>query len=634
MEQRFVPGAMVEHAGRCWRVERPLGPDAVLLRGDDGQVVSADPVRVTFPDQAAPRRGTPWHPLDELRHSEADWRVACQRRDTLQQLAANTHRTMAEVDRVAAELGVRQRRVWQLLREAQSAGADVWTFLPRRPASYARRLPPAVEAVIQHAIGQHYAKASRPSLLSLVRNIDGRCVAAGLAAPSYTAVQARVRARDQAWLTRRREGEKAARSLRLLTGAHPGAEAPWRRVQIDSTPCDIRLVREGDRAVIGRPTVTFALDLYSRVLLGFSVLLEAASTVTVATCLAHACLPKEGWLVRRGLGRLHWPVWGRPAVLEYDQGSENLARGVQRGLRLHGIQGKVRAKGRPEQHGHVERVIGTMMRSVHELPGTTFSNISERGDAEPDRLACLTLPELERVLALAIDGYNHSVHEGVGERPMERYLAYYRRPELADEARIPPRLPEERLLLDVLPFETRALTRCGVRLFRVDYSSRDMVPLWQRDNGGRVQRVVVYDPRSLAQVWVADEVTGEYIALPYRVPHPDMTLAESEESRRRLQALKAEDRTERRLFDNLAEIRAITAQARSSTARQKAERSRQARQGARESRAALPRPYGRAAQPAAAPSTTGPPAASPCRPGANPAGAIAAAEPFGDVEVL
>jgi hypothetical protein len=46
------------------------------------------------------------------------------------------------------------------------------------------------------------------------------------------------------------------------------------------------------------------------------------------------------------------------------------------------------------------------------------------------------------------------MHEETGERPMERTLAHYRRPELADEARIPSRLPEERLLLDVLPFET------------------------------------------------------------------------------------------------------------------------------------------------------------------------------------
>jgi putative transposase len=50
---------------------------------------------------------------------------------------------------------------------------------------------------------------------------------------------------------------------------HPGAQAPWQRVQIDSTPCDILLVTAGDRRVIGRPNVTFAIDVFSRAVLGF-----------------------------------------------------------------------------------------------------------------------------------------------------------------------------------------------------------------------------------------------------------------------------------------------------------------------------------------------------------------------------
>lgn len=33
---------------------------------------------------------------------------------------------------------------------------------------------------------------------------------------------------------------------------------------------------------------------------------------------------------------LHWPIWGKTAVLEYDQGPEHEAQGVQRGLRLRG----------------------------------------------------------------------------------------------------------------------------------------------------------------------------------------------------------------------------------------------------------------------------------------------------------
>lgn len=185
-------------------------------------------------------------------------------------------------------------------------------------------------------------------------------------------------------------------------------------------------------------------------------------------------------------------------------------------------------------------------------------------------------------MALAIDGYKHTTHAGTGERPIERYLAYYRQPGLPDADRIPPRLPADRLLLDFLPFERRALVRTGVRLFHVDYSSVDLLPLWRQDNQHRVERIVIYDPRSLARIWLLDEGTDTYLALPYRVPHPDMTLAQSIAARQAFRASAGRDRTERRLFDNLAEIQTIEATAKSATSRRKAERTLQARRDIRD----------------------------------------------------
>ena len=584
MPASFRPGISVEYAGARWRVLRVMGAEAVLLGSDTGEEVSVDPAKVRLPDCRTPTGLRP-RPFDELCYSDADWAEAQRRRDLLRALASRP-RTTADVAAAAQALGLTPRRIWTLLRQVQMAGDEVAHFLPARRSVRKKRLSVSAEAIIQQAIDQHYAKRTRPSLASLVGNIAGRCRAAGLAAPCSKTIKARVRSCDQLWLTRRREGWRKGRSLGLLTGADPGAAAPWARVQIDSTPCDIRLVREQDRTVIGRPNVTFAIDVYSRALLGFSVSLQGASTVTVATCLAHACLPKQDWLAHRDLGGVHWPVWGKPAVLEYDQGPEHEAKGIQRGLRLYGIRSKIRAKGHPEHHGTIERLIGTMMRRVHERRGTTFSNINERGDTEPDRLACLSLPELEQIIALEIDTYNHRTHAGIGDRPMDRYLAYYRRPDLPEEQRVPPLLPPERLPLDFLPYERRRLVRTGLRLFRIDYSSRDLLPMWRRQNQAPVERIVVYDPRSLATVWVVDDVTGEYIAVPYRVPRPDMTLAESEAARRRLQALKVADRTEARLFENVLQVRAIEERGRTATSRMRAERSRQARRSA--SRPAMP----------------------------------------------
>jgi hypothetical protein len=131
-------------------------------------------------------------------------------------------------------------------------GNEIARFLPVRRGARAKRLSASSEAIIQQAIDQHYAKPARPSLQSLANEISGRFRVAGLAPPAGKTVKARVRARDQVWLVRRREGPGKARSLGLLTGAHPGATAPGERVPIDSTPCGIRLVREVERTVIGR----------------------------------------------------------------------------------------------------------------------------------------------------------------------------------------------------------------------------------------------------------------------------------------------------------------------------------------------------------------------------------------------
>jgi putative transposase len=260
MSARFATGTLVDYAGARWRVQRALGVEAVLLRSESGEEVSADPLKISLTEVSV-AIGPPLRSRDEAWYGEADWAEATRRRDLLATLTDKPSRTTADVAAAATSLGVTPRRVWGLLRRLQVQGDAITPFLPARQRTRAKRLSAGREAIIQQAIDQHYAKRTRPSLQSLADDVAGRCTAAGLAPPSVKAVKARVRDRDQVWLVRRREGSGKARSLALLTGSHPGADAPWERVQIDSTPCDIRLVREQARTVIGRPTLTFAIDI-------------------------------------------------------------------------------------------------------------------------------------------------------------------------------------------------------------------------------------------------------------------------------------------------------------------------------------------------------------------------------------
>jgi putative transposase len=75
-------------------------------------------------------------------------------------------------------------------------------------------------------------------------------------------------------------------------------------VQIDHTPVDVIVVDEAHRLPIGGPWLTLAIDVATRVVVGFYVSLEAPSSTSVALCLTQG-RPAQGTLAEgAGLGML------------------------------------------------------------------------------------------------------------------------------------------------------------------------------------------------------------------------------------------------------------------------------------------------------------------------------------------
>ncbi len=186
-------------------------------------------------------------------------------------------------------------------------------------------------------------------------------------------------------------------ALRAAGGAPPEVGALLEQVQVDHTMIDVIVVDERDRLPIGRPYLTAAIDVCSRCLVGMVVTLEAPSAVSVGLCLAHVCCDKRPWL--DGLEvEVAWPMSGKPSQLYLDNAAEFKSEALRRGCEQHGITLAYRPPGQPHYGGIVERVIGTEMGMVHELPGTTFSGPAERGGYDAEGRAALTLRELERWL--------------------------------------------------------------------------------------------------------------------------------------------------------------------------------------------------------------------------------------------
>lgn len=77
--------------------------------------------------------------------------------------------------------------------------------------------------------------------------------------------------------------------------------------------------------------------------------------------------------------------------------------------------------GLPHFDGIIERLIGTMMEMVHELPGTTFSNPTERGDYDSQASAVPTVAELNKWLALTVASYHGQVHGTLKQTPVGRW---------------------------------------------------------------------------------------------------------------------------------------------------------------------------------------------------------------------
>jgi putative transposase len=178
-----------------------------------------------------------------------------------------------------------------------------------------------------------------------------------------------------------------------MPGKFPEVKLPLDVIQIDHTKVDVILVDEETREEIGRPFITVAIDMYSRMIYGFYISLNAPSYFSVGQCFLNAVLPKDDFLNQHGI-KGEWPVYGLPRKIHMDNGKDFTSISLHSFCSEFGIEDIYRPVARPEFGGAVERVIGTFMKKTHELPGSTFSNIFEKGKYKSGKKAAVTISKL------------------------------------------------------------------------------------------------------------------------------------------------------------------------------------------------------------------------------------------------
>lgn len=399
--------------------------------------------------------------------SEEDWQEAQRRYDILYPLLTASRRTLVMVTDAAKQLSVHVATVYRWLSILERE-EKVSSLAPNKPDGGAgkSRLNDECEAIVEAVIKELYLSKQKLSIKKVHDEIKKRCRAAKLKPPSRNTVSARIKAIDKEDRDRHRLGRRvASEENSMFPGRFPGADWPLAVVQIDHTPLDIILVDDVYRLHAGRPYLTLAIDVFSRMVVGFYLSLDPVGSISVGQCIAHAMLPKEKWLANFDI-TTPWSCWGAMRKIHADNAGEFRGGMLKRACKEYNMDLEWRPVKKAHYGGHIESLLGTVLEEIHSLLGTTFSNPKERGDYDSEKEAVFTFSELEKWLTkYFVEIYHQRTHSALGISPVEQYERGILGTHDTLGRGLPARIvDEEKLTMDFMPFILRTIQDYGVEI--------------------------------------------------------------------------------------------------------------------------------------------------------------------------
>ena len=584
---RIAPGTWVTIQGRRCCIRAVLDLETVVVQDAETGETRHTKIKGLRPDEAAPETPTETAVTELADIEDKDWQRARERFAIIQPLVDDPDCTRDKVHARAVSVGRHPATLYRWLQSYRHNG-QLSTLAPAKPGvrrGYSR-LAPEVETVLAATIDEFYLHGQKRSARHTYQEVARRCRNAGLQRPHANTVRNRIKALSDKEKLRRREGGKAMRDKYMpMPGAFPGADWPLAVVQIDHTPVDLMLVDDVHRRPVGRPWVTLAIDVFSRMVTGFSVSFDPPGALAVGLCLSHAILPKDSWLARHDIAT-PWPVWGVMATVHADNAKEFRGNMLRKACEEYGITLHWRPVGRPHFGGHIERLLGTLNHEIHTLPGSTFSNPVARGHYESEQQAALTLSEFERWLAiLIVEVYHQRLHSELGITPLQKYEEGIFGTDERPGRGVPELLLDEtQLRLNFMAYTERTVQPHGIVIDEIQYYD-DVLKPWinsldPRETTGKRKRkfIVRRDPRDISRVYFYDPELKQYFEIPYRnTAHPPISVWELREVRRKLKEEGRRSVNEDLIFDAYNRLRVLEAEAVHAT--KKARRAAQQRRG-------------------------------------------------------
>ncbi|PWW32922.1 MULTISPECIES: Mu transposase C-terminal domain-containing protein [Paenibacillus] len=379
------------------------------------------------------------------------------------------------------------------------------------------------QAIIKETVEKDYLNTRRLRPSAIYRIMEARCTQQGLKVIPEISVRSLLKQLSQKTKAIFRDGKKGIESYTTTQRGYSETAAlyPLHMVQIDHTKLDIVVVDEKTGLAIGRPIITFGIDVYTRMIWCMHLSFDEPSANKVRKAIEHGIFPKSS---KERYGTTNdWSIFGIPTVIFLDNGSDFTSVNVKR-LINETLESEVRYRPRKTPHygGVIERLMGSInTKLIHNLPGSTGSNISDRGDRNPVKEARLTLHELEQILAkYIVDVYQYDRHRGLPDDCDVPFLRYQEGVEqYGNPPFIAPHL-QEYYHIEMLPSEMKSYTRKdGITMSHIHYRADHLAHLV---NKREVKYKVKYDDDDVSYIFIQLPDSKEYVQVSASSPSPEV----------------------------------------------------------------------------------------------------------------
>lgn len=185
-------------------------------------------------------------------------------------------------------------------------------------------------------------------------------------------------------------------------------DGPGFMYQMDSTVGDVELVSSIDRSrKIGKATVYFIMDIFSRYIVGSHIGLEkgwdgAHRALFDAFTNAAVLSRNESFESKK--------YCAVPKHLLFDKGSENIGLNSDNLTLFFNIETMNTPSFRADLKGEIEERFNWLKNELRTLPGFAKNIIKPRGEKDPADKATLTVADLRQAIKIIIDDYNNNSH--------------------------------------------------------------------------------------------------------------------------------------------------------------------------------------------------------------------------------